>query len=60
MISDFTFFALFLIGLTGAALVLGPYMAAVYQGRFAALRPVENALYRLSGVSGAGAAVDGL
>lgn len=54
MISDFTFFALFLIGLTGAALVLGPYMAAVYQGRIGALRPVENALYRLSGVSGAG------
>ena len=54
MIGDLTFFALFLIGLTGAALVLGPYMAAVYQGRVGALRPVENAFYKLAGVSGAG------
>ena len=36
MIGDFTFFALFLIGLTGSALVLSPYMAAVYQGRVGA------------------------
>jgi len=54
MFSNLIFFAPVLIGLTGAALVLGPYMAAVYQGRVGALRPVENALYRLCGISGAG------
>jgi len=54
MFSDLSFFALFLIGLTGMGLVLGPCMAAVYQGRVGALRRVENAFYRLAGVSGAG------
>lgn len=54
MFTDFTFFTLFLIGLTGMGLVLGPYMAAVYQGRISVLRPVENALCRFAGVSGAG------
>lgn len=54
MIGDLIYFALFLIGLTGAALVIGPYMAAIYQGRVGVLRPIESAFYRLAGVSGAG------
>lgn len=39
------FFAL-LVGLVGP---LGAYMARVYEGKIGFLRPVENALYRLSG-----------
>ncbi|WP_347266698.1 potassium-transporting ATPase subunit KdpA [Paracoccus sp. (in: a-proteobacteria)] len=54
MAQDLTFFALFLAGLTAGGLALGPYMAAVFTGRVTFLAPVERALMRLAGVSGAG------
>ena len=52
--NDLLFFALFLAGLTAIGLILGPYMARVFSGRVRFLAPVENALYRMAGVSGAG------
>lgn len=54
MLNDLLFFALFLAGLTVTGLILGPYMARVFSGRVRFLAPVENALYRMAGVSGAG------
>ncbi|MCX8510105.1 MAG: potassium-transporting ATPase subunit KdpA, partial [Rhodobacteraceae bacterium] len=54
MAGDLIFFALFLAGLTGAALLLAPYMAAVFSGRIRFLAPVERALLTLAGVKGEG------
>ncbi len=54
MLNDLLFFALFLAGLTVTGLILGPYMARVFSGRVRFLAPVETALYRMAGVSGAG------
>jgi K+-transporting ATPase ATPase A chain len=54
MLNDLFFFALFLAGLTAIGLILGPYMARVFSGGVRFLLPVENVLYRMAGVSGAG------
>lgn len=54
MTRDLLFFALFLGGLTLAGMALGPYMARVFTGRIRLLAPVEAALYRAAGVTGAG------
>ncbi|KGJ19895.1 potassium-transporting ATPase subunit KdpA [Paracoccus sanguinis] len=54
MSADLSYFALFLAGLTVLGLALAPWMARVFDGRVILLAPVERALYRAAGVSGAG------
>ncbi|KGJ13452.1 potassium-transporting ATPase subunit KdpA [Paracoccus sanguinis] len=54
MSADLSYFALFLAGLTVLGLALAPWMARVFDGRVTLLAPVERALYRAAGVTGAG------
>lgn len=54
MSAGLSYFALFLVGLTVLGLALAPWMARVFDGRVTLLAPVERALYRAAGVTGAG------
>ncbi len=49
-IQGFAYIALMLALVLGAALPLGAYLAAIFQGRFSPLGPLERGFYRLAGV----------